>query len=80
MLGVSSKVDKVVYALCTDITITSSRGMTMYTFVAPDRIPYSMVYYHVQYKVFAHYGQFIFNEIGFINWLRRLADKERNEN
>ena len=79
MLGVSAKVDKVVYALCTDITITSSKGVTMYTFVAPDGIPYSMTYYQVHYKVFAHYGAFDFNDQGFINWLRRLADKSRKE-
>ena len=79
MLGVSAKVDKAVYALCTNITITSTRGMTMYTFVAPDGIPYSMVYYQVQYKVFAHYGVMIFNETGVINWLRRLAAKSRKE-
>lgn len=79
MLGVSAKVDKAVYALCTNITITSTRGVTMYTFIAPDGIPYSMVYYQVQYKVFAHYGQLVFNETSFINWLRRLADKERKE-
>lgn len=79
MLGISSKVDKVIYALCTNITITASKGITFYTFVAPNGTPYALTYYCLKYKLFAHYGVKSFNEEEVIEWLRKLAKGNRKE-
>lgn len=79
MFNVSPKVDKVLYSLCTNITITSSNGATMYTFVAPDNLPYSLIYYCLHYHVFTFYSKWRFNEEELIEWLRKLAKDNRKE-
>jgi hypothetical protein len=73
MFAVSPKVDKVIYALCTEITITYSRGVTMYTFVGPDDIPYALVYYCMKYRVFSHNSLSKFTEEEVIDWLKGLV-------
>lgn len=73
MFGVSPKVDKAIYSLCTEITITYSRGVTMYTFVGPDGMPHALVYYYMKYRVFSYDSFSKFTEEEFIDWLRKLV-------
>lgn len=79
MFAVSPKVDKAIYGLCTEITITYSRGVTMYTFVAPDNLPYSLIYYCLHYHVFTLYNKWRFNEEELLEWLRELAKDNQKE-
>ena len=73
MFGVSPKVDKAVYALCTEITITYSRGVTMYTFVGPDGLPYALTYHCMKYRLFSISTFDKFSEDELIDYLKSLA-------
>lgn len=77
MFAVSPKVDKAIYGLCTEITITYSSGVTMYTFVGPDDIPYALVYYCMKYRVFSYNNFSKFTEEEVIDWLKGLVPTQQ---
>lgn len=73
MFGVSPKVDKAIYSLCTEITITYSRGVTMYTFVGPNGLPYALAYYCMKYRLFSNCSYDKFTEEKLIDYLRSIV-------